>query len=253
MAAARAFWGIPEGADVLAAPGASSLIARIPALAAAGRVQIAGPTYNEHAAAFQQAGWEVAAAGPAAAQVVVHPNNPDGRLWFSADLAGDLRVIDESFCDTMPDMSLIRDAGRDDTLVLKSFGKFWGLGGLRLGFVAGPARLVDPLRAMLGPWPVSGPALEIGTRALSDRGWAEAHRMRLAQSADRLDQCILAKGAKLVGGTTLFRLYEVDRATQWQARLARIQVWSRVFPYNPRWLRLGLPPGGGWARLEADW
>ena len=76
--AARAFWGVPDGATVLAAPGASALIAAIPRLAPAGRVAIAGPTYNEHQAAFIQAGWTVGAGGQA--RVVVHPNNPDGRL-----------------------------------------------------------------------------------------------------------------------------------------------------------------------------
>lgn len=251
--AARRFWQVPDGADILAAPGASSVIARMPLLARQGRVQIEGPTYNEHAAAFGQAGWDVSAEGPGQAQVVVHPNNPDGRLWRSEELSGDLRIIDESFCDTMPEASLISEAGRSDTLVLKSFGKFWGLGGLRLGFVIGPARYIDALRSILGPWPVSGPAIMIGRQALSDPAWAAMHRDRLSESAVRLDQAFAAKGAQLLGGTSLFRLYEVDNAADWQARLARIRVWSRVFPYNARWIRLGLPGEDGWARLEGDW
>lgn len=136
------------------------------------------------------------------------------------------------------------------TLILKSFGKFWGLAGLRLGFVIGDPALVARLGQMLGPWPVSGPALHIGAAALRDGAWAEAMRARLATDATRLDTMMTEAGAQIVGGTPLFRLYEVDDAQAWQERLAQHHIWTRVFPYNPRWLRLGLPPltaGRGWS------
>lgn len=251
-AAARRFWRVPDQASVLAAPGASCLIARIPALHPPGGVCIDGPTYNEHAASFEAAEWELVCKNPTAV-VIVHPNNPDGKLRRDTDLSGDLRIIDESFCDVAPERSLIAEAARPDTIVLKSFGKFWGLGGLRLGFAIGPEALIARLRDWLGPWPVSGPAIAIGTRALQDHDWAAMHRTRLAQASARLDRAILGKGATLVGGTSLFRLYEVEDAAAWQTRLGRVHIWSRIFPYNPHWLRLGLPPDAGWARLESDW
>ena len=141
VASARAFWAVPDGAAVLAAPGASALIARLPALAPAGTVQIPGPTYNEHAAAFAAHGWQVVenAATGADAQVVVHPNNPTG-AWAAPDsLTAPLAVIDESFCDLAPGRSLIAHAAQPGRVVLKSFGKFWGLAGLRLGFAIGDA------------------------------------------------------------------------------------------------------------------
>ncbi|MBD3679932.1 MAG: threonine-phosphate decarboxylase [Rhodobacteraceae bacterium] len=248
--AARAFWNIPKGAGVLAAPGASALIARIPTLATPGRVDIPGPTYNEHAAAFRNAGWDVAVEG-SAARVLVHPNNPDGRLWDAAEANAPLTVIDESFCDVDPAHSLIDLSERPGSLILKSFGKFWGLAGLRLGFVIGDPALIHRLAEALGPWPVSGPALEIGARALEDTGWAEATRERLAQDAARLDRLMTGRGAEVVGGTTLFRLYKVDDAAAWQARLAKARVWSRIFPYSDSWLRLGLPAPDRWDQLEA--
>lgn len=104
---------------------------------------------------------------------------------------------------------------------------------------------------MIGPWAVSGPALTIGAAALSDPEWAEETRARLAVDAARLDGLVTAKGARLVGGTPLFRLYDVDDARAWQRRLAEGRVWSRVFPYSERWLRLGLPPATGWDQVEA--
>ena len=246
--AARAFWNIPDTAAVLAAPGASSLIANMPRLAATGAVSISGPTYNEHAAAFEQAGWDMD--GTATAQVVVHPNNPDGRIWQIGQITAPLRIIDESFCDVIPDQSLIQHASEPGTIILKSFGKFWGLAGLRLGFAIGDPILIDRLKTMLGPWPVSGPALEIGAQALNDPEWAAQTRARLEKDAIRLDQLMTSKGATVVGGTTLFRLYDVDDAAMWQDQLAQSQIWSRIFPYSSRWLRLGLPHPMDWARLK---
>lgn len=250
--AARMFWQVPDGAAILATPGASAPIAMIPRLHPAGTVHIATPTYNEHAAAFRATSWRTATqASTADAQVIVHPNNPDGRLFSQRDLHAPLRIIDESFCDVMPDASLIDQAANPGTLVLKSFGKFWGLAGMRLGFAIGDPDLIEQLRQMLGPWPVAGPALEIGARALGDPDWAVQTRLRLAADAVRLDTRMQAAGAQLLGGTTLFRLYDVSDAAQWRDHLARYHIWSRVFPYNPRWLRLGLPAPAHWSRLES--
>ena len=81
--AARRFWSVPENADILATSGLSCAISLIPMLAQGTAVSIPGPTYNEHAAAFSQHGWNVNTAQTRQAQVVVHPNNPDGRLWDS--------------------------------------------------------------------------------------------------------------------------------------------------------------------------
>lgn len=244
-AAARRFWAVPEAATVLPAPGASALIARMPSIAPTGAVHIPAPTYNEHARAFSAQGWTMS--GAAHTRVIVHPNNPDGRLWHADDLAP-LTIIDESFCDVTPEATMIALATRPNTLILKSFGKFWGLGGLRLGFAIGDPALVAKLAAGIGPWAVSGPALEIGTRALNDSGWAAATRDRLACDAARLDAIMRLP---VVGGTSLFRLYDAGDAHALQNRLARAHIWTRIFPYSSRWVRLGLPgTPDHWARLE---
>ncbi|MES2666348.1 MAG: threonine-phosphate decarboxylase CobD [Pseudomonadota bacterium] len=246
-AAARSFWQVPDAAAVLAAPGASALIARIPTLRPAGDVVISGPTYNEHARSFAAQGWRVT--DRAEACVIVHPNNPDGRLHPAPDAA--FRIIDESFCDITPAASHIAHSARPGTVILKSFGKFWGLAGARLGFAIGDPALIARLAATLGPWAVSGPAIAIGTAALKDRAWADATRTRLATDAARLDALMTRAGAGVAGGTPLFRLYEVADAAAWQTRLARHHIWTRVFPYSGTWLRLGLPGDAqGWTRLE---
>ena len=247
---ARAFWNIPATAAVLAIPGASAAIAQLPRLRGPGRVSIPGPTYNEHGAAFRAAGWTLDDVGDDAI-VAVHPNNPDGLMWQADQLDHPFTIIDESFCDVAPSASLIRLAARHGTVVLKSFGKFWGLAGLRLGFAIGDPQIIADLAEALGPWPVSGPALSIGAEALADPQWADEACARLAADAQRLDDLLLGQGALLKGGTSLFRLYQVEDAAAAQAHLARHRIWSRIFPYADDWLRLGLPPPDRWAQLEA--
>ena len=264
IAAARSFWKIPDEVAIVAAPGLSAVIAQLPGLSWDMRVHIPGPTYNEYAAAYRLLGHLIEDGPDAPVRIFVHPNNPDGQLWSRSAIWGnhrELTVVDESFCDTCPTESHVADTVEPGMMVLKSFGKFWGLAGLRLGFAIGtPHTLSRPghgavepvdLAEMLGPWAVSGPALEIGAQALEDTDWAVATRRRLKQDARRLDALMIAAGARIAGGTTLFRLYEVNDAAAWQDRLARHHVWSRVFPYSGTWLRLGVPHPDRWGQLEA--
>lgn len=249
--AARDFWNVPKGADVLAVPGCSAPIAWIPSLLPKGRADIKGPTYNEHAAAFAYHGWDVIEDDPTAqARVIVHPNNPTGHFSPRPGLAK-LTIIDESFCDVDPSQSHIDMATQRGTIILKSFGKFWGLAGLRLGFVIGDPDLVDGLRQRIGPWPVSGPALRVAKAALCDRAWADQTRARLFQDAKKLDTLLAKVQGQPMGDTPLFRTYQVADAAALQDQLAQHQIWTRIFPYSDRWIRLGLPNARGWARLEA--
>jgi cobalamin biosynthetic protein CobC len=259
--AARSAYG--TRARLLAVAGAQTAIQMLPRLDRAGRARILAPTYNEYASVLASAGWQAEEAGDLDAlagadlAVVVHPNNPDGHQHDATSLlalASRVKrlVIDESFADAIPTASLAREAGRGGLLILRSFGKFYGLAGLRLGFVFGSEGDIAALADMAGPWPVSGVAIEIGRRALLDRGWADATRARLVRESARLDELAEGAGWKLIGGTPLFRLYETGDAIASQERLARASIWSRVFEGRSGWLRLGLPGEEiEWDRLAA--
>ena len=250
-------------AAVLPVAGAQSAIQLIPRLVPHGRAAILGPTYNEHRASLAAQGWSVSEVerlnelAGADLAIVVNPNNPDGRLHAKEallDLAtrvGRL-VVDESFIDATPELSLAPLARDGRLIVLRSFGKFYGLAGARLGFVIGGGEDVARLAELAGPWNVSGAAIEIGRIALADTIWAAQTTARLQSDVRRMDKLAAQAGLELVGGTALFRLYDCADASAVQTRLARSRVWSRIFPWSKGGVRLGLPgPEGEWRQLEA--
>lgn len=260
-AAAQAAFGTT--APIVAMSGAQGAIQLVPYLATKGIARVMGPTYNEHAAALWSAGWVVQDVSRledlfgADLAVVVNPNNPDGR-WLDRQTLLGLRtkvgrlIVDESFADPVPKQSLAQDAGLPGLIVLRSFGKFYGLAGLRLGFALGSAEDIGRLTAMAGPWPVAGAAVEVATRALMDRNWAEQTSLRLAGETFRLDDIAVKIGWQPLGGTPLFRLYSTPDAAAAQDRLARSRIWSRIFSYSKTWIRLGLPGNiDEWARVAA--
>lgn len=267
VVAARANYGAGEGVDCVPLAGAQAAIQLVPRLGQPDEARVLGPTYNEHAGSLEAQGWrvtqvaEIAGLKGAPLAVVVNPNNPDGRFWPPEELIElarhvGLLVVDESFADPVPEYSMVRYLDRLPegvrVVVLRSFGKFYGLAGVRLGFALGETALIVPMRQMAGPWAVSGPAIAAGCKALADRTWQGAMIGQLARDAVRMDALAEAAGWSLVGGTVLFRTYDTGDAVAAQDRLAAARIWTRRFPYSDGWLRLGLPgPEADWARVEA--
>lgn len=183
--------------------------------------------------------------------ILANPNNPDGHVVSADRLVAHLDrvragkgwlVVDEAFVDANPENSLSRRIGDTAPLVIfRSFGKFFGLAGLRLGFVLGPRALIAEFRALLGAWPISAAAIAIGTAAYGDAAWIAAMRHRLAEDAAGLDTVLHAQGYRPTGACPLFRLIETEDAGALFERLARRAILTRPFDYDPRWLRIGLP------------
>lgn len=193
--------------------------------------------------------------------ILANPNNPDGRVFDKPAMRRLLArrwpegwlVVDEAFADTSPEVSLAGEVGDHQPLVVfRSFGKFFGLAGVRLGFVLGPSALIAGIRSKLGAWPVSAAAIAMGEAAYRDRAWIAAMRDALHRRAQALDEALGRAGFHPIGACPLFRLIEVDDAAALFARLARRAILTRPFDEHRHWLRIGLPASeADLARLEA--
>ncbi|KAB2733945.1 threonine-phosphate decarboxylase CobD [Brucella intermedia] len=254
---ARSYYGLRENASIVAAPGTQALIQLVPTLVSPSTVAILGPTYQEHAASFAACGWKVvscAAIGEipdeAAVAVIVNPNNPDGRVVSKDDLVhlarklgarGGFLIVDEAFADAHEDVSVAADAEDVPMIVLKSFGKFFGLAGVRLGFAVADKPFVEALQQRLGPWAVSGPALAIASHAFRDAEALSNYRAHIDLRRLELSAVLEKSGLKEIGGTALFSLVEHPDAHELYARLCQRHILVRKFNYASRWLRIGLP------------
>ena len=211
--AARTY-GAPSATHVVCAPGTQILLPLLAALVPPGRAGVLGPTYSEHARAAALAGHAVMDVGPP-----------------GASLAGEIH--------------------RGNIIVLRSFGKFFGLPGLRLGFALAAPDLAAKLNATLGPWAVSGPAIAVAEQALADHAWIEATRIRLASAAGKLDRLLAEARVEVLGGTALFRLVRTRRAHEIFRHLGASGIIVRAFCEQPTWLRFGIPSESGWDRVRS--
>ncbi|MDK1388270.1 threonine-phosphate decarboxylase CobD [Sinorhizobium sp. 8-89] len=252
----------------LPVPGTQAAIQLLPRLVGTSkRAAVFAPTYGEYARVLAVAGIAVDSVERAddltAAHrlaVVVNPNNPTGRLFLPEEILGmaeamkahgGLLVVDEAFGDLEPDASVARYAAAfDNLIVFRSFGKFFGLAGLRLGFVAAGAPVLRAFGEWLGPWAVSGPALAISAKLMEGDTDAIARGI-LARKAG-LDAVLRTAGLKIAGGTGLFTLIENKRAYELHTALCEVHVLTRRFDYNPHWLRIGLTPDENGDRRLAD-
>lgn len=254
QAAARAYQ-VPAGTEVVAAPGTQAIINWLPHLLPARRVGILGFTYSEYARSWAASGAEVTIAEDLAGladkdvAIVVNPNNPDGRRIAACELHAlataksehdGLLIVDEAFIDFLePGASVVPDMPARGIVALRSFGKTFGLPGLRLGFAIAPTPLAEKLRAALGPWPISGAAIAIGSKALLDKSWLASTRAKLEADAAALEELLVAAGFASIGGGCLFRLVRHVDAQSWFEGLAKRGILVRRFEAHPTWLRFG--------------
>jgi cobalamin biosynthesis protein CobC len=265
-AVAAEAYGVSDAALVVASPGTQILISLIPRLIPQASVAILGPTYGEYARAFAAVGSRVSVVDTvaelkgASCAVLCNPNNPDGRRIDAATLVAWLRensatlvMVDEAFADFEDRaFSLAPYLPEPGLCVLRSLSKAYGLAGLRLGFALTSPDLAASIRGALGPWPVSGLAIEIGRRALADRPWLEAAKRRLAEDVKRLDAMLREAGLAIKGGTLLFRLAASASALRLFHRLGEAGILVRRFEDHPHWLRFGIPGSEAeWTRLAA--
>ncbi|MFT3964604.1 MAG: aminotransferase class I/II-fold pyridoxal phosphate-dependent enzyme [Sphingobium sp.] len=260
--AAAAHFGV-DAAHVCALPGTEAGL-RLAGLLLPEPARYLTPCYRSHGEAFAvatpvaRAEWAGLEPGTT---LLANPNNPDGDILPRARLvdalaAGDpdrWLLVDEAFADPDPSASIASWVSDERPLaLLRSFGKFFGLAGVRLGFLIAPRLLVERFRARLGAWPVSAAAIAIGTAAYRDRAWIAETRERLHGRALALDIVLRRAGLAPLGECPLFRLIEVaDGGALFERLAARHHILTRPFEERPGWLRIGLPEGeADFRRLE---
>ena len=253
---------------LLPVAGTQAAIQALPRLRAPSRVTVAAPSYAEHAHHWGRHGHTLrqvrygaleGAVDASDVLVVCNPNNPTGETIPAAQLRdwaarlgarGGWLVVDEAFGDTAPALSVAAHAGRPGLIVLRSVGKFFGLAGLRLGFVAADAPLLAALADLLGPWAVSGPAQHIARAALRDTPWQRNTQERLARDGARL-RGLLADHGIQASGTPLFHWWPEDRPEDFHGHMARHAIWVRLFRRAAGGIRLGMPSRErDWDRIE---
>jgi cobalamin biosynthetic protein CobC len=261
--AAEAF-GVEDPRRVLATAGAEAGFRLLPAVIGGTDVAIVSPTYSGHEAAWRLAERSVTAVSQQAALktaasvlVIVNPNNPDGRrmersalleLAKSRSRDGLWTVVDESFVETTPQLS-VAGATIERLIVLRSFGKFYGLPGVRLGFIVTEPIVIERLQALQGDWPISADAVAIGRAAYLDETWRVQARERLDRDTHALDQLLVAHGLTIVGGASLFRLISTPRAGALFEGLCGQGILTRPFQEAEDRLRIGVPRKADLARL----
>ncbi len=250
-AVAASAFGVKNPGEVVAVPGSDIAIRLLGSLVPGKRSAMLKPIYSGHIAAWPDAvEISMAEADKHDLLILANPNNPDGRV-IKPDRLRQFRgqlIVDEAFADTDPVVSLLPERG--NAIVLRSFGKFFGLAGIRLGFVVTDLPVAQRLRALLGDWPISGIAMTTGLAAYQDEHWQDKQRTRLRGAVVRLDGLLNGVGLKLVGGTSLFRLMTHDKAPEIFEYLGQSGILVRPFEGDDRQLRFGLPANEeAWTRL----
>ena len=213
--------------------------------------------YKEHAQAWELAGYTLHFYNKSLPElnelpvnfivVIINPNNPTGQFFDREVISqyhkkvkqlNGLLVIDEAFIDVMPDgQSYCNEVGteEDQVIVLRSFGKFFGLAGIRIGFLIASEYWCQKFKELLGPWQVNGPAQIIAEKALSDTVWhkdqcVKLHALRLQQEA-LLWQTFSNKLVSAIEGCDLFltlSFHQADNAKKLYHLLCKQGVYCRL-------------------------
>ena len=271
----RNWTGAPAEAGCVPVAGSQVAIMALPLLRKPCRVGIPVPGYREHGHSWQKAGHQVVPIAPTQANggasgfddcwldqldvlVWINPNNPTGhtvppatllRWYHRLQQRGGWLVVDEAFIDTTPGFSLCLRAGLPGLVILRSLGKFFGLAGVRAGFVLTDQMVAGNLREQLGPWAVSGPARYVMAQALLDTHWQAVTRRRLLRDSQRLASLLGAAGLQVTGGTPLFQTIYASKPWRLADKFASKGILLRVFEQSAG-LRFGLPPENQWDRLQ---
>jgi cobalamin biosynthetic protein CobC len=225
--------------------------------------------YKEHEKSWCDAGFNIKqyAQLPSADEltqhaivVVINPNNPTGKLHQQQTLTALLKkiealsgwlVVDEAFMDVIkPSQSIINLTENKHLFVLRSVGKFFGLAGIRIGFLSANQYWLVRLQQMSSPWEVNGPAQFITEQALSNKSWQLAHQDDLVRLSKQLEELLAEtfltsankgdEGVVSISGCGLFKTLIHPQATELFQLFCRQGLYVRLCDEKNA-LRFGVP------------
>jgi cobalamin biosynthetic protein CobC len=252
---------------IMATAGSQAALQVLPTLRKPCVVAVLDPMYKEHAHAWRSHGHEVrtftglqdeAALNSADVVLLCNPNNPSAAKFDPTDLLdlhttlqkrGGWLIVDEAFIDCTPQQSIGQFTHLDGLFVLRSLGKFFGLAGLRVGFLLAQQAQLNRVQQVIGPWSISGASRYVTKLALADLAWQQTTRARLKTDSQRLATLLQTYGLNPDNGTMLFQLVHTPHFEKLHQHFAEQGIWVRLFKELGA-LRFGLPPDYGWQKLE---
>ena len=281
LKAARDYYQTPS---LLATAGSQSIIQALPQLCtlqgfAHTRVWLPVVGYQEHRKAWQSAHYQtldyqdtpdITLIKQGDIVLVINPNNPSGKLHTRQQLTDLLLavsakkgvlIIDEAFMDATPEHTMAtllashsnlldNNINQDALIILRSVGKFFGLAGIRLGFVIARDYWLKPMADVLGPWAVNGPAQFVGIQALTDKRWQKEQRTALNHLSGRLESLLVEVFAQPIRGTSLFKTLLIPQAPALFHALCMQGIYVRLCDEKNA-LRFGIPDEQGLKQLES--
>ena len=252
--------------EVLLTSGAAEAFVLLARVLTPRRALVVHPQFTEPEAALRAAGHPVErhiltgdftldpARVPTGPDLVMigNPTNPTSVLHPAAAIEllqskGRTIVVDEAFMDAIPGETETL-AGHPDVVVIRSLTKTWGLAGLRIGYVLGPAPLISTLKAAQPLWSVSTLGLIAAQATSEPEALAEAEALAKQDDQDR--DHLLARLAELPGLTVPalsrapFVLVRTPNAAALRVGLRAEGIAVRrgdTFPgLGPQWLRLAV-------------
>lgn len=168
---------------------------------------------------------------------IAHPNNPTGSLLPQAEverLRAGLRpdillVLDSAYAEYVEAADYdagqaLVDAG-ENTVMLRTFSKVFGLGGLRVGWGYAPEGVIDAINRVRGVFNVNLAAQAAAVAALAEPGWVERCKTHNTAARGRLAAALEAAGIKVWPSEGNFLL--ADFATAPRAAAADAFLKSR--------------------------
>jgi histidinol-phosphate aminotransferase len=147
---------------------------------------------------------------------IANPNSPSGSVATRAQLLEIQRrapqavlFVDEAYFHFHGE-SLIDLAGTVPNLVVaRTFSKAYGLAGLRLGLLAGPAELMRWIRRVLSPYSVNSLALACLPAALEDSGYVKGYVSEVLAARAEFEAALDAARVRRWPGRANFVLVEI--------------------------------------------